>query len=89
MNPQNEPERVLEDILSITGSGNSFSRRQFLKLSGATIAGISAWGHFRVSDGSAAPVIITEQAEGLVVADPTRCMGCRRCELACTECHKR
>jgi Fe-S-cluster-containing dehydrogenase component len=26
-----------------------------------------------------------EQAEGIVLADPTRCVGCRRCELACTE----
>jgi Fe-S-cluster-containing dehydrogenase component len=30
-------------------------------------------------------LIITEQALGLVVADPTRCVGCRRCELACTD----
>ena len=85
MTPQNEPERILEGLLSITGPGNGFSRRQFLRLTGATIAGISAWGLFRPSDGSAAPLIITEQAAGLVVADPTRCVGCRRCELACTE----
>jgi len=85
MTPQNEPERILKDLLSITGPGNGLSRRQFLKLTGATIAGISAWGLFRANEGSAAPLIITEQAEGLVVADPTRCVGCRRCELACTE----
>jgi NAD-dependent dihydropyrimidine dehydrogenase PreA subunit len=85
MNPKNEPERILEDLLSISGPGNCFSRRQFLKLTGATIAGISAWGLFLANEGSAAPLIIIEQAEGLVVADPTRCVGCRRCELACTE----
>jgi Fe-S-cluster-containing dehydrogenase component len=32
-----------------------------------------------------APLLITEKATGLVVADPTRCVACRRCELACTE----
>jgi Fe-S-cluster-containing dehydrogenase component len=31
------------------------------------------------------PLIIMDQAEGLVIADPTKCVGCRRCELACTE----
>jgi Fe-S-cluster-containing dehydrogenase component len=31
------------------------------------------------------PIVIIENAEGLVVADSTRCVGCRRCELACTE----
>jgi len=85
MNFQYEPERILENLHAITGPGNGFSRRQFLKLTGATIASISAWGLFRANDGLAAPLIITEQAEGLVVADPTRCVGCRRCELACTE----
>lgn len=85
MNLPNRPEEFLEGTLSATGFGTGFSRRQFLKLSGAVIAGISAWGLFRAGDSSAAPLIITEQAEGLVVADPTRCVGCRRCELACTE----
>lgn len=85
MNPQNEPERLLEEFLSLPEPGTCFSRRQFLKLTGATIAGISALGLFRTSEGSAAPFVITEQAEGLIFADPTRCVGCRRCELACTE----
>ena len=85
MTPQNEPEPILENLHAITGTGNGFSRRRFLKLTGATIAGVSAWGLFSANDGLAAPLIITEQAGGLVIADPTRCVGCRRCELACTE----
>ena len=44
MTPKNEPERVLRQSgHPITGPGNDFSRRQFLKLIGITIAGISAW----------------------------------------------
>ena len=84
MTPQNEPERILEGLLSITGPGNGFSRRipQTDRGNDRRHLGL---GSFRPGDGSAAPLIITEQAEGLVVADPTRCVGCRRCELACTE----
>lgn len=29
--------------------------------------------------------MILENAEGVLVTDTTRCVGCRRCELACTE----
>jgi Fe-S-cluster-containing dehydrogenase component len=35
--------------------------------------------------GPNAPLIALDHAEGLVVADTTRCVGCGRCELACTE----
>ncbi|MDD2672496.1 MAG: 4Fe-4S dicluster domain-containing protein, partial [Syntrophales bacterium] len=31
------------------------------------------------------PLIIMEKARGVIVADPVRCVGCGRCELACTE----
>ena len=30
-------------------------------------------------------LVILENAEGILVSDPTRCVGCKRCELACTE----
>jgi len=30
-------------------------------------------------------LILMEPAQGLVVADPEKCVGCGRCELACTE----
>jgi Fe-S-cluster-containing dehydrogenase component len=32
-----------------------------------------------------APIIITENAEGVLVTDSTRCVGCKRCELVCSE----
>ena len=61
------------------------SRRQFLKLSGISIIGISALGAFLSKGETNAPLIIMEQARGIVIADPTLCVSCRRCELACTE----
>ena len=34
---------------------------------------------------AAKPLIIMEKAHGIVIADPATCVGCGRCELACTE----
>ncbi len=59
------------------------TRRGFLKVAlGTTVMApvCTAWA---VAAGQ--PLIITENSEGLIVADSTRCVGCRRCELACTE----
>ncbi len=38
-----------------------------------------------ISRAETKPLIIMEQAEGIVVSDPVKCVGCGRCELACTE----
>ncbi len=38
-----------------------------------------------VGRAGAEPLIILDNAKGLVVGDPTKCVGCGRCELACTE----
>jgi Fe-S-cluster-containing dehydrogenase component len=60
------------------------SRRQTLKWGGMSIIGLSVLGPV-LAQGATAPLIIMEQAEGLVVADTAKCVGCGRCELACTE----
>jgi len=60
------------------------TRRQTLKWGGISIIGISALGP-ALAQGSVKPLIIMEKAQGLVVADPRKCVGCGRCELACTE----
>jgi len=72
-----------DSIKSSMGS----SRREFLKYSlgtTATLSAVAAWAG--IADSSA--VIILENADGLLVADTTRCVGCRRCELACSEYHE-
>lgn len=60
------------------------TRRQTLIWGGASIIGLSALGSGFVH-GADRPLIIMEKAEGLVLADPVLCVGCGRCELACTE----
>jgi Fe-S-cluster-containing dehydrogenase component len=62
----------------------ALSRREFLLLSSGAVTSLavlnipSVWG-------DDAPVIIIDNAKGLILADPSRCVGCLRCELACTE----
>ena len=61
-----------------------FSRRQILKLGGISIVGASALAPV-LARSAAKPLIIMEKAQGIVIADPVTCVGCGRCELACTE----
>lgn len=80
-----EAAGIAEQVLNMIAPGQPVSRRGVLKLCGATVAGIASWHFFGLGSGNSAPLIITEQALGLVVADPTRCVACHRCELACTD----
>ncbi|RPJ04057.1 MAG: 4Fe-4S ferredoxin, partial [Deltaproteobacteria bacterium] len=80
-----EKERRIERALDFLGLKRSFSRREFLRLGGMTVVGMSAFASLGAKSGKEMPLIIMDQAEGIVIADPTKCVGCRRCELACTE----
>ena len=63
---------------------NLFSRRQILKLGGISIVAASALAPV-LARSETKPLIIMEKAHGIVIADPAICVGCGRCELACTE----
>ncbi len=58
------------------------SRRGFLR-STLGIAGFSALAWAGKSADT--PFVILDNAKGILVTDTTLCVGCRRCELACTE----
>ena len=60
------------------------SRRQILKWGGVSIVGMSTLGPV-LAQGAAKPLIIMEEAQGIIIADPIKCVGCGRCELACVE----
>ena len=60
------------------------TRRQVLVWSGASVVGLSTLSPL-LAFGDEKPLFIMEQAQGLVMADPVLCVGCGRCELACTE----
>ena len=66
------------------GLGASLSRRGFLVLSVCAVSGLAALG-LGEAWGADPPLLILDNARGLILADPSRCVGCQRCELACTE----
>ena len=67
-----------------------YTRRQFLKLSGKSLAGLA------LSTSMLSAMGVTEKAvaedkvcvwafpQGLLVVDADRCVGCQRCEINCT-----
>ena len=84
MEGHGETKEVLESGIGSLSLDPSCSRRQTLKWGGLSIIGLSVLGQ-GFAEGAVKPLIIMEQAQGLVVADPMKCVGCGRCELACTE----
>ena len=60
------------------------TRRQVLIWGGVSIVGLSSLSQVFAEE-SDSPLIIMEKARGIVIADPVLCVGCGRCELACTE----
>jgi Fe-S-cluster-containing hydrogenase component 2 len=63
-----------------------FTRRTFLEGSGAAAVGAAAFYLVGCSDTKQSLTprqVYVANAQGMVVADPTRCVGCRRCEAAC------
>lgn len=82
MNSQPKKSVDLDDSQNTSVNTAGYSRREFLAISGAIASALwslQAWASNDV------PLIIIESSKGIVIGDPTRCVGCRRCELACTE----
>jgi Fe-S-cluster-containing dehydrogenase component len=84
MKRNGENGKIPNPDIGLAGLNPLCTRRQTLKWGGISIIGISALGS-SLSHGAIKPLIIMEQAKGIVVADPMKCVGCGRCELACTE----
>ena len=84
MDMHDEKKEILAAAVSSLSLNPPCSRRQILKWGGISIIGISALGPV-LARGATKPLIIMEQAQGIVVSDPVKCVGCGRCELACTE----
>lgn len=82
MSLKNDESEILERSWNFSSVSSIISRREFIFISGAmAIASFSREAYAK----GLAPLIIIDDAKGLIIGDPTKCVGCRRCELACTE----
>ena len=77
-------EQRIRDAANAVGLGQALSRRGFLFLSALSVGGVAALG-LRDAWGDSPPLVILDNAKGFILADPSRCVGCQRCELACVE----
>ncbi|MGE5506875.1 MAG: 4Fe-4S dicluster domain-containing protein [Chitinophagales bacterium] len=77
-------QELFDRIVHYLGLSAETTRRGFLKATLGTAVGLSVIGTLARKAGTA-PLVILENAQGVLVADPTRCTGCKRCELACSE----
>lgn len=62
------------------------TRRDFVKAAGVGGGALGLFGLTSVRGTTAAPVLVPD-AKMMIVHDPNRCVGCRRCEVACTLAH--
>jgi Fe-S-cluster-containing hydrogenase component 2 len=75
------PDGVIEFIRKIV------TRREFLQYTGVAGLGVATFyiagcGSSSTADATPRQVFVAN-AQGMVVAEPTLCVGCRRCEFAC------
>lgn len=65
-----------------------YTRRQFLKLSGKTLAGVTLsstmLGTLGLTAAAAENATVWAMPQGLLVVDPDKCTGCMRCEINCS-----
>lgn len=67
-----------------------FTRRQFLKLSGKSLVGVTMSSTMLSTLGVTATALAEDKVkvwafpQGLLVVNPDRCVGCQRCEINCT-----
>lgn len=77
----NKLKRADEDMLL-----ENLSRRGFIKVTSCAALGLATLqASEALATMKASPLVIMEKAAGMIVGDPTLCVCCQRCELACTE----
>lgn len=83
MNNYKLPE-LIKLAAKAAGMDVTLSRRGFLLFSACAVSSFTVLG-LREALGADAALVILDNSHGMILADPSRCVGCQRCELACTE----
>ncbi|MFN8454861.1 MAG: 4Fe-4S dicluster domain-containing protein [Anaerolineae bacterium] len=81
-----DPIELVEDIGSSAPSGG-LSRREFVRQVGAGFVALAAVGVGGVNLFRAAPVELP-LSSGVISPDPSLCIGCLTCEVACSQAHR-
>jgi Fe-S-cluster-containing dehydrogenase component len=77
--------QIGDDVVADSAAGK-ISRRDFVKITGITGAGMFACTLFgSVPFAAALKTPILSDSKGVLLHDVSRCVACRRCELACSE----
>ncbi len=84
MKKEDDSRLSVPDEQEGNGNGDGTTRRVFLKTTVGSLAGLSVAFYWALPPEFTQQVILANST-GIIVSDPTRCVGCRRCELACTE----
>ncbi|MDY0236461.1 MAG: ferredoxin-like protein [Gudongella sp.] len=64
------------------------TRRDFLKLTGKSLGGVAiSMSILSMLGCESEQAVAYALPTGLLIADPTKCTGCQRCELTCTSFH--
>lgn len=80
----NAPAARIHEAAEAVGLGKPLSRRGFLLFTACAVTSLAALG-LNEAFGADPPLVILDNAQGIILADPSRCVGCQRCELACVE----
>jgi Fe-S-cluster-containing dehydrogenase component len=88
MSQQTESYPLIDDDIGAGITSGQVSRRAFVALTGASAAvafASSMFGRVPFVSALTGATPILSDAKGVLLHDVTRCVGCRRCELACSE----
>jgi protein NrfC len=80
--------RMSKDIKKTPVQGSSFSRREFLKISGNMAVLMGADGALKQFIWLKNGIAAVPASEGYLLVDTKKCQGCLTCMLACSLCHE-
>lgn len=69
--------------------GRDISRREFLTTAAASAVAIGSLGFGGIAWLSPVADPITRLSDGVIAPEPSLCIGCLTCEVACTDAHKK
>src|SRR5512139_1404472 len=71
------------------GGGREVSRREFLASATASVIAIGSLGFSGPAWLSPPADPLTRLSDGVIMPDPSLCIGCLTCEVACADAHKK